>query len=223
MLRSDLAFASLLKHGYGASAIASARLEMKETGSSTESMTMRDEKAETATPLLALWIALVAALAVGGSLAFACAAPLAAIAALAALTMRRVAGVVLVVTAWLANQIVGFGILHYPPDVSTFGWGGAIGAAAVFGFLAAQWAVQLKVPSVFRLGLTLVVAYAVYEVALFAYGVMVGGSDAAFTPEIVARIFVINAIAFAGLLVLHRGAVALSLLRQPAKASTAAA
>jgi hypothetical protein len=93
--------------------------------------------AETTTPLLALWIALIAALTVGGSVAFACAAPLAAIAALAALTMRRVEGVALVVTAWLANQLVGFGILDYPLDVSTFGWGGAIGAAAVGGFLAA--------------------------------------------------------------------------------------
>jgi hypothetical protein len=63
---------------------------------------MHDGKAETATPMLALWIALVAALAVGASLAFACATPLAAIAALASLTMRRVEGVALVVTAWLA-------------------------------------------------------------------------------------------------------------------------
>ena len=184
---------------------------------------MRDANAETATPLLALWIALVAALAVGGSLAFACAAPLAAIAALAALTLRRLEGVVLVVTAWLANQLVGFGILHYPLDASTVGWGGAIGAAAVAGFLAAQWAIRPAVSSVFRFGLALVVSCAAYEVALFAYGVVVGGSDAAFTPAIVARIFLINAIAFAGLLVLHRAAVALCLLRQPAKASTATA
>ena len=48
--------------------------------------------AETPVPLLAVWIALVAALTVGGSLAFACAAPFAAIAALASLTMRRVEG-----------------------------------------------------------------------------------------------------------------------------------
>jgi hypothetical protein len=196
---------------------------MKELGHPQENMAMRDANAETPTPLLALWIALVAALAVGGSLAFACAAPLAAIAALAALTMRRLEGVALVVTAWLANQLVGFGILGYPLDASTFGWGGAIAAAAVAGFLAAQWAVRRNVPSVFRFGLALVVSYAVYEIGLFAYGVMVGSSGAAFTPEIVARIFFINAIAFAGLLVLHRAAVALSLLRQPAEASTATA
>jgi hypothetical protein len=179
--------------------------------------------AETPMPLLAVWIALVAALTVGGSLAFACAAPLAAIAALASLTMRRVEGVALVVTAWLANQLVGFGILGYPLDSSTIGWGGAIGAAAVAGFLAAQWAVRLNVPSLFRLGLALVVSYAVYEIVLFTYGVAVGSSVAAFTPEIVARIFLINAIAFAGLLALHRAAVALSLLPQPAGASPATA
>jgi hypothetical protein len=186
-------------------------------------MTMHYGNAETPMPLLALWIVLIAALTVGGSLAFACAAPLAAIAALASLTMRRVEGVALVVTTWLANQLVGFGILGYPLDVSTFGWGGAIGAAAVAGFLAAQWAVRLNVPSLFRFGLALVVSYAVYEIGLFTYGVAVGSSLAAFTPEIVARIFFINAIAFAGLLVLHRAAVALSLLPEPAKASPATA
>lgn len=45
-------------------------------------------RSETPVPLLALWIGLVTALTVGGSLAFACAAPLAAIAALASLTMH---------------------------------------------------------------------------------------------------------------------------------------
>jgi hypothetical protein len=119
------------------------------------------------------------------------------------------------------RQLVGFGVLHYPLDVNTFGWGLAIGAAAVAGFLAARWAVLRNVPSLFRFGLALVVSYAVYEIGLFTYGVVVGSSGAAFTPEIVGRIFFINVIAFAGLLVLHRAAVALSLLRQPANASPA--
>lgn len=184
---------------------------------------MQYQASETATPLQALWIALVAALTVGGSLAFACAAPLAAIAALAALTMGRLEGVALVVAAWLANQAVGFGILDYPLDASTFGWGVAIGAASVAGFLAAQWATRANVPSIVRLGRALVVAYAVYEVVLFAYGVAVGSSGAAFTAEIVGRIFLINAIAFAGLLALHRAAVALTLLRPPVQATPAAA
>jgi hypothetical protein len=186
-------------------------------------MTMHYGNAETPMPLLAVWIALVAALTVGGSLAFACAAPLAAIAALASLTMRGGEGVALVVTAWLANQLVGFGILGYPLDLSTFGWGGAIGAAAVAGFFAAQWVARPNVPSLFRFGLALVVSCAVYEIVLLTYGVVVGSSLAAFTPEIVARIFLINVIAFAGLLALHRAAVALSLLPQPGSASPATA
>jgi hypothetical protein len=186
-------------------------------------MTMHYGNAETPMPLLAVWIALVAALTVGGSLAFACAAPLAAIAALASLTMRGGEGVALVVTAWLANQLVGFGILGYPLDLSTFGWGGAIGAAAVAGFFAAQLVARPNVPSLFRFGLALVVSCAVYEIVLLTYGVVVGSSLAAFTPEIVARIFLINVIAFAGLLALHRAAVALSLLPQPGSASPATA
>src|SRR6476659_10664861 len=97
--------------------------------------------AETPMPLLAVWIALIAALTVGGSLAFACAAPFAAIAALASLTMRRAEGIALVVTAWLANQLAGFGILGYPLYLTTFGCGGAILAASVAGSFARPSAV----------------------------------------------------------------------------------
>ena len=183
---------------------------------------MQHQASETATPLLALWIALVAALTVGGSLAFACAAPLAAIGALAALTMGRIEGVTLVIAAWLANQAVGFGILDYPLDASTFGWGAAIGAASVAGFLAARWAVRVSLPMIVRFALALVVSYAVYEVVLYAYGVAVG-STGAFTAEIIGRIFLINAIAFAALLALHRAAVALSLIRPPVQATPATA
>lgn len=184
---------------------------------------MQKATERTQMPLLALWIAFVIGLSIGGSLAFACAAPLAAIAALAALTMGRVEGVALVVAAWLANQIVGFGILDYPLDASTLGWGAAIGAASVAGLLAAERTSRASAPSIVRLGLALVASYAVYEVVLYAYGVAVGNSGEAFTAEIVGRIFLINAIAFAGLLALHRAAVALSLLRPPVQATPATA
>jgi hypothetical protein len=170
----------------------------------------------------AIWMVLIAALSVAGSLAFACAAPLAAIAALAALTMRRMEGVALVVVAWLANQIVGFGFLHYPLEASTFGWGAAIGAGAVAGFLVAHPVTNARLPSLVALILALLVSFAVYEVALYGYGLAVGDSGESFTAEIVGRIFLINAVAFAGLLLLHRAAVALALLRPAPEATPAA-
>src|SRR5262249_47157523 len=112
----------------------------EESGSSQEKMTMHYDNVEPPMPLLAGWIALIAALTVGGSLAFACAAPLAAIAALASLTMRQVEGIALVVMAWLANQLVGFAIPGYPLDLSTFGWGRALGAGPPARFPPPPWA-----------------------------------------------------------------------------------
>jgi hypothetical protein len=171
-----------------------------------------------ATPRLApgtLWIAVIAGLSVAGSLAFACVAPLAAIAALAALTMGRAEGGTLVVTAWLANQIVGFGVHGYPLDAGTFAWGAAIGAAALFGFLAAYQIRGLRFWEPFRAISALVVAYAAYEVTLYAAAMVLGGSETAFTPAILGHVFAINAVAFAGFLILERAAVALALKPMP--------
>ncbi len=151
-----------------------------------------------------LWIALIAALSVGGSLAFACAAPLAAISALAATRMDSRTGLALTVTAWLSNQIVGYGILDYPVTANSFAWGGAIGIAAVLAFLSARGIDTKRPPQIFGLALAFLIAFAAYELALYAAGFVLGGSDAAFSFAIVARIFAINAVAFAGLLLVHR-------------------
>ena len=85
-----------------------------------------------------LWIALVAGLSVFGSFAYACAAPVAAVAALAAMTLNRTEGLVLVAATWAINQAVGFVLLSYPHDASTYAWGVTIGAAMVLGYFAAR-------------------------------------------------------------------------------------
>jgi hypothetical protein len=38
-----------------------------------------------------------------------------------------------VLFVWLANQAIGFGLLHYPWTASSFGWGVTIGVAALAG------------------------------------------------------------------------------------------
>lgn len=160
-----------------------------------------------------LWIALIAGLSVGGSYAYACAAPLAAVAALAATKMDRGTGLALVIVAWLANQAVGYGLLNYPQTANSFAWGGAIGLAAVAGFLAARTLTGARAPGLFVLGAALLVAFVFYETALYAAGFALGSSEAAFSLEIVGRILAINAVSFIGLLVLHRAAIAVQWLR----------
>lgn len=174
------------------------------------------------TAAVALWMALIAGLSVAGSFAFACAAPLAAVAALAAITMGRAEGAALVVAAWLANQIVGFGFLHYAQTANTFAWGGAICVGALAGFLTARLTQTVRLPALVGVPLALPLSFVTYEVTLYAAGLVLGGCDSAFTAEIIERIFVINAVAFVGLLALERMAIALSLLRPVSEPSPTA-
>ena len=68
-----------------------------------------------------LWIALVAACIVIGSFAFACAAPMIAVATFAATKMRIGEAFTVVLVAWLANQLVGYLVLGYPQTWDSFG------------------------------------------------------------------------------------------------------
>jgi hypothetical protein len=147
-------------------------------------------------------IILVSALSVIGSLAFACAAPLAAIAAFAALTMGRTTGVALVGTAWLSNQIVGFGLLHYPQTVDTFAWGAAMGVSALIAFFVAHVVVerlQGRSP-VLTVPLAFVVAFAIYQMVLFVTGYPLEGSEATLSPDVVGRVFEVDLVAFGALM-----------------------
>jgi hypothetical protein len=166
----------------------------------------------------ALWMALVAGLSVVGSLAFACAAPLAAIAALAATKMRAGDGVAMVVAAWLANQIVGYAVLGYPQTWDSFAWGAAIGIAAVIAFGAARVAVRPAMPELVSLAVALGAAFVAYEAVLFAATALLPSGDEAFSLAIVGQILAINAVAFAGLVLLHRAAIALQVLRPAGRA-----
>src|SRR5262245_50710816 len=87
-----------------------------------------------------LWLTLLVAASVVFSLGLACAVPLAAFAAAAALTLSRRDALFLIILVWLANQLVGFTALGYPLTASTFEWGVALGAVAVFATLAGEWA-----------------------------------------------------------------------------------
>lgn len=170
-----------------------------------------------------LWIALVIALAMLGSFAYACAAPLAAIAALAALTLGRTEGLILVVATWLINQFVGYALLDYPHTFSSYAWGLAIGAGAVLGFLAARTVASNAHTRWLVIPLVFVTAFVFYQTGMFAAASTFTSAGNAFSTSIVSEVVTINAVAFAGFLVVHRIAVALALVKPVGRVATPAA
>ncbi|WP_439817319.1 hypothetical protein [Zavarzinia sp. CC-PAN008] len=152
-----------------------------------------------------LWVALMAGASVAFSLSLACAAPLAALATLAALNLRGSDALMLTLAAWAANQAVGYGLLGYPTDATSFAWGALIGLAA----LAALTAARLCLGLAHRLGIVVggafafVAAFAAFEAPLFVADLGLGHGGAAFTPETIWLVFQINALALAGLALVH--------------------
>ncbi|MET4212206.1 hypothetical protein [Bradyrhizobium sp. LA2.1] len=134
------------------------------------------------------------------SFALACATPFAAFAVVAAAMLPMRPALLVVTGAWLVNQTIGFGVLHYPIDGSTIAWGFVIGAAALLSTAAASTVLRLlpqgRTP--LMLAIALVAAYAAYELALLAATPFLGG-EGAFTAAIVTRIGLTSAVWLAGL------------------------
>jgi hypothetical protein len=165
-----------------------------------------------------LWLVVLVGASVAFSLGFACAVPLAAFAAAAALTLSRHDALVLIVAVWLANQLVGFTVLDYPWTASTFAWGAALGTVAILATLAGQWTARHSRGTGRAVSYlaTFLVAFAVYEAALFAVSATLLGGTEIYTAAIQGRILAVNAAAFVGLLVLHRLAVSAGFAVRPA-------
>lgn len=149
-----------------------------------------------------IWVALIAGLSVGGSYIYACAAPLAAVAALAAGKMDRRSGLSLVGLAWLSNQTVGYGLLNYPVTVNSISWGVAIGIATAVAFFVATGASKSR-QGLVSVGLAFATAFVAYELSLYVASFVLGASAAAFSAATVLLILKINAVALLLLLVLH--------------------
>ena len=127
------------------------------------------------------------------SYALACATPFAAFAVVAAAMLPLRPALLVVSGAWLVNQSIGFGALHYPVDASTIAWGFVIGAAALAA-TAASAAILRALPmnrTPLMLALGLLGAYAAYELVLLAATPFLGGAGA-FTAAIVTRIGLTN-------------------------------
>jgi hypothetical protein len=129
------------------------------------------------------------------SFALACATPFAAFAVIAAAMLPLSTALLAVTGAWLVNQAIGFGLLHYPIDTNTVLWGFAIGAAALAAtaMSAAILRTLRQHRTTLALAVALIGAYAAYELALFAVTPFLGGTEA-FTAAIVIRLGSISAV-----------------------------
>ncbi len=156
-------------------------------------------------PMPAHWpVALVLA-STAGSYVFACIAPLVAIATIATITTSRRRALATVAAAWLANQTVGYGLLDYPVDANSLGWGLAIGAASLIALLAAEFAIDRlgRAGSAARHVAGFGAAFAAYEISLFVVSLALGGTES-FSPAIVAAAGTVNAVALTAMALLHR-------------------
>ncbi|CCD91660.1 conserved membrane hypothetical protein [Bradyrhizobium sp. ORS 375] len=134
------------------------------------------------------------------SFVFACATPFAAFAVIASILLPLRAALSVMLGAWLVNQGIGFGALHYPVDSNTLAWSVVIGAAAQVATVAARVVLQAlrasRAPLAFAAAL--LGAYAAYELLLLAATPALGGT-ASFTPPIVARLGLTSAAWLVGL------------------------
>jgi len=159
----------------------------------------------------AAWIVIVITATIALSLSYACATPLAAVAALAGVHMKRHEGTWLVLTAWLANQLVGYYVLHYPRTWDSFAWGAAIGIASLLAALGARRAARRTRSPVLSSLTTFLVAFLIYEGALFAATAVLPSSAEAFSLPVIARILGINVCAVVGLAAIRWLAVKIGL------------
>jgi hypothetical protein len=140
-----------------------------------------------------VWMVLLVATGLCLTPFFACVTPFAALATLAALKLTRRDAITVVGLVWLTNQAIGYGLLNYPRNWNSVAWGLAIGASSGLAILAAS-ALSATRPVPFALSLPFVAAFAAFESGLYIVGLMLPGSEGAFSASVIAHIFLINAI-----------------------------
>jgi hypothetical protein len=149
------------------------------------------------------------------SFAFACAAPFAAFAVVAAAMLTSGPALLVVTGAWLVNQGIGFCLLHYPLDTNTILWGFVIGLAALVATQVSNIVLrvlQQRGTSV-ALAFALLGAYCAYEIVLFAATPFLGGAGN-FALAIFVRLGLLSALWLIGLVAVCELARQLNLIRR---------
>jgi hypothetical protein len=158
------------------------------------------------------WGGMLTVVTVASTLAVACGTPFAALATLAALYLARRDAFALIAVNWLANQAIGFGLLHYPLNADSYRVGITLGIAALLSTLAAmlaQGALRNVAAPVRAIG-SFAVAFVTYEAAFSALSP--AGHVADFSLPVVLYILYVNAVAFVALLLLQSVAAALGFI-----------
>lgn len=147
-----------------------------------------------------LWIGSLIVASVLLSPAFHCGFPLAAFAAVAALTLDRRDALLLSGSVWLASQTIAFASLHHHMTDAALAWSVAMGVIALLSCEAAGLTAR-RMKGLVSAGAAFVVAFVVYKGSIFGFGVAVGSSAGHFDSLLATlpRIFLINACVFAGL------------------------
>ncbi len=168
----------------------------------------------------AAWITVLVGATTLSSFVFACATPFAALAALAAITMRRREAFALLLTAWAANQLIGYVFLHYPQTTGSFAWGLMIGAARVGGCRSGDGGAHALAASAIRPKLFSLSSRRLWLMKRCSMPRRLWHPiRAGFSPEIVGYVFEVNALAFVGLLILQAIGRALGLALPAARAT----
>lgn len=151
------------------------------------------------------WIGLMTAASAIASLALACATPFPALAALAAMYVRRVDGLALIGASWMTAQIVGFGIKGHPIDGQAWLWPVALACAATGALFAAEAVTRglAGKTAALRLGLGYLAAYAGFKLVVLVGVNLFNHGWAAFTVEVMTRQLVRDGAILLGLVGLH--------------------
>lgn len=156
-----------------------------------------------------IWTMILTLAVIGATFALSCVTPFAALAVALAGTVGLRASLRVMIAVWLVNQVMGFGLFHFPLTPNTFLIGIAIGGAAVVGTIAA-WMVLKRMrsrPLLLRLGVALLASFGIYELTLLAAVVFLGDLET-FRPAIIAQLGLMNAVSLLGMIVLNEVAAA---------------
>jgi hypothetical protein len=158
------------------------------------------------------WLTFLVIISIAFSYFFACAVPLAALAAAAAITMPRREAIIFILCAWYANQLVGFALLDYPQTANSFIWGGVMALAGIGSTLAAFMATgrlsSRKLSEPLRYVASFAAAFLAYEAILFIAALTPLGGLQDFAPEIIGRVLAIDMLALGIIYGMHKLAVA---------------
>ena len=157
-----------------------------------------------------IWMLVLTLAVVGATVALSCVTPFAALAVALAGTVGLRASLRGMIAVWLANQLIGFGLFHFPRTPDTLLMGMAIAAAAVAGTIAARLILNRMrtLPVWLCLSVALLVSFATYELALVAPVLFLGDLQT-FRPAIVAELGFVNAISLIGMVALNEVVAAL--------------